>query len=251
MEDRLMTATALSGAVAAMLLLGPEPAKAADECGAPVDGVVTCTPDGNPYPDGITYLTGEDLVPRLEDGVVVYGKPGGRVRVDGEGDADVTIDVAAGASVSGFGFIRSGVEGNTTGGDVVIDARGPIATEGFLAYGIRAVSRDGAISIASGDVSTKGGNGISVGGSGGLVSIDATGHIHSFEGTDFDTTNPVSGMFVFSEGDVRIANSGLVEVDSSPQFIPGTTERARSRPAAFNPMAFLSGATPFASSRAA
>lgn len=220
----LKRGTALNGAIAALLLLGSGAAETAEECGAPLGGVVTCTPEGNPYDSGITYSTSENLILTVENGVVVAAQPG-RVRVDGDGDADVTIDVAAGASIGASGFFRAGVEANAADGDIVINARGPIVTKGFLAYGIRAVSSTGAISITSGDIFSTGGNGISAGGSDKLVSINATGHIHSVEGIDLflPGRNPVSGIFVSSDGEVQIANSGLVEVDAQPEFILGTT----------------------------
>lgn len=220
----LRTGTALNGALAAAFLFSPAPARADDECGRAVNGVVTCRPAGNPYSDGIYYSTKENLTLKVEDGVVVAPEPG-RVRVDGEGDADVTIHVAAGASIGGSGFVRSGVEGNAINGDVFIDARGPIKTKGFLAFGIRGKSNGGAVTIQSGDIRSEGGNGISVSGSAQPISINATGYIHSVEGIDLlgPGRQVVSGIFVVGGGEVQIANSGLVEVDSSPEFIPGTS----------------------------
>ncbi|HEX8256750.1 MAG TPA: hypothetical protein VF589_03890 [Allosphingosinicella sp.] len=208
--------TALGGVLAATLLLAPAAAaaQAGGECGAPEDGVVTCTPEGNPYPRGVYYDTNEDLTLNLADGVVAQQ----RVRVDGQ-DASLTINIAEGASVSGSGFLNSAVEANARGaGDVVIDARGSIASEGFLSNGIRTIADEGSVTITAGDIDSVGGSGVSVSGGTGTVRVETSGQVRAENGAGLfgDSTNTVATVFVLSDGRVEIVNSGLIEQIGDP-----------------------------------
>ncbi|HWT30934.1 MAG TPA: hypothetical protein VN240_07895, partial [Propylenella sp.] len=60
------------GLVLAAYAAAPSPALAANECGPPPPGggTVTCSPNGNPYPNGIEYNVVEDLTVVLQPGVV-------------------------------------------------------------------------------------------------------------------------------------------------------------------------------------
>src|SRR5690606_28001421 len=62
----LLTASALQGVLAAALLAAPLPASAADECGAPSNGVVTCPAQA--YPNGITYDVNGPVTVAVADG---------------------------------------------------------------------------------------------------------------------------------------------------------------------------------------
>ncbi len=151
----------------------PGVAQAADECGVPAGGTVTC-PAGN-YPTGISYPNQvEDLTIVLEDGVDVTGTvqsnsstTGVELRVEGETGTQVTSTAAPGISITssqgtvfvgaddvdtsdtGATGIAAASNANTT---VVADT---VATTGLASPGINA-STDGFFDgsdHASGDVS--------------------------------------------------------------------------------------------------
>lgn len=144
----LLATTALSSAVG----LHIEPAKAADECGVPVNGVVTCAASGSPY-QGVSYTANGDLTVQLDDNVtataVVIGGGGDKTVVGGSG-AGITaaakdstgLDMRSsdgGAlnltldNVSVSGESADGLWLETTG-DVTVDL-GTVTATGFMAYG--------------------------------------------------------------------------------------------------------------------
>ena len=157
----LKSATALGGSIAALLLVAG-PAAAQDECGANPgqDVTVICSTDGNPYSDGITYVTaaGEDVDVTLEDGV--------SVQADGAATPGVSITSGGSATLTGPNAVISTSGDNSAavtvstfgdqGGPITIDV-GDIATSGNLSQGVRAVGAiDQDIDITTATVTTTG-----------------------------------------------------------------------------------------------
>ncbi|CAN5470308.1 hypothetical protein BH10PSE7_BH10PSE7_14350 [soil metagenome] len=222
----LHSATALSGAAAAVLLFTPAPARADSECGASVNGAVTCKPAGNPYATGITYQAPGDLKVNLAPGVAIEGTSG--LHIDGTGDASLSVDAAADTTIAIKGDFASGLDILPQDGNVVINAPRSIKTDGFLAFGIRTGSGKGSVSIVAHDITTRGGSGINVSSFGGKgdIEIQSTGHVRAVTGDADDFLgggNAVSGILVLSAGNVHVANTGTIEVDASPEFVEGTT----------------------------
>jgi len=139
-RSRLFLTTSLSGAIAAAALALPSAAYAADECGTPAGGVVTCAPTGNPYGTGIRYAVSDtdpvqDLTIKLDDGVAI----------DASGDGNAGIRA---------------INGSTAGALTVSGAGSTIHTSGSNAAGIFALNNNpastGGVTVAAGDVSTSG-----------------------------------------------------------------------------------------------
>jgi hypothetical protein len=151
--------TCLSGTAAALLLMMPAALHAADACGAPVNGVVTCPGPGVSYPDGIDYVVDpaarEDLTVNLGDGLTIdtgdsiyaglhIANLNGAVTING-----------AGTTITTSGDGATGMSGHTNVGDLTMHA-GDISTSGNLAAGIVASASQGDISITAGSISTTG-----------------------------------------------------------------------------------------------
>jgi hypothetical protein len=149
----LLFGTALAS-VAACALLSP-PAKAAGECGLASNGTVTCTAAGNPYANGISYASPQDLTVVLADGVVVNSGTNPGVSLTGSGNGAVTLNSAANSIISTTGNGATGVLGMTDSGDLTVNA-GSITTSGGNADGVRGYSQAGAVSISAGAVTTTG-----------------------------------------------------------------------------------------------
>ncbi|MFC4254402.1 autotransporter outer membrane beta-barrel domain-containing protein [Altererythrobacter xixiisoli] len=182
---------------AAMLvaLVHPQAARAqaVDACGAlDTSGHVTCSGDGNPYDDGITYqapAAGDafvDLSVVLADDfamAVPAGLAAPAIDLAANGSASLTLDAEFGASIvsevhgspalrarSAAGDVLINAPSVTTHGDDAraIDARsleggtvhviadGPVATTGLRSRGITAISTGGDVGISAGDVGTTG-----------------------------------------------------------------------------------------------
>lgn len=186
---RLGTSGDLPGRLATRLLLGSAlasvaaglaapAARAQDVCGVPVEGVLTCSPAGNPYPTGIEYSSPAadpaldpgldpdapvfDLTVNLEPGVRVQtagGLPG--VALIGFNDGAVTLEAGqdTGIAVSGTGAI--GVLGLTNYGDLTINTDSIVAT-GRASAGINANSNEGDITITAGTIAVTGNSGVGI-----------------------------------------------------------------------------------------
>lgn len=173
--SRLLLGTALASVAAG---LAAPSAHAQDACGAPVDGVVTCSPADNPYPTGIEYYSPAadpaldpgldptapvlDLTVNLEPGVRVQpgiGLPG--VALIGFNDGAVTLNggVDTAIEVSGTGAI--GVLGLTNYGDLTINTDSIVAT-GRASAGINANSNAGDITITANTIAVTGDSSVGI-----------------------------------------------------------------------------------------
>lgn len=187
-----------------MLPLGiPGLALAADECGSPAGGVVTCSAAGNPYAGGISYTPGaSDLTVILSADAVVQAAVGNMgIAVTG-GTGKVTIDSQG--SVSTEGAMSDGIRA-VTSGDIDIDA-GTVTTDGDDSQAIRAeASGTGTISVDAASVSTTSNN------SSGIYATSDAGNIDiNVDGASTlgDAAAAVSGRS--TSGAVTITNTGVI-----------------------------------------
>ncbi|MCO6181004.1 beta strand repeat-containing protein, partial [Ciceribacter sp. RN22] len=143
------TALALPAATLAFsLFAGVAPVRAADECGLPVGGVVTC--DTTTYTTGpaddIVYSTSTGLIVNVNDPALVIG-PLAATGVSAEGDASNTGDVVVNgttfSSISTSGITSYGLKASnlgTAGAITVTLANGTITTVDEGGYGAYALS---------------------------------------------------------------------------------------------------------------
>jgi hypothetical protein len=180
-RNGLRLGTCLSGAAATLILLSATRAHAADQCGAPVEGIVSCPVSEANYPEGIDYIVDpvepQDLTVNLGDGLAIDtgGSTNNGVHV-GNLNGAVTIN-GAGTTITTSGVGATGMSGVTNVGDLTMHA-GNVATSGYQGHGIVASASQGDIAITAGSVSTAGdvAYGISVlsdGQVGGNVAIEA------------------------------------------------------------------------------
>ena len=134
----LLLGSALGVSIAVMTVGAPDRAWAANECGAvvstPGQDTATCTPAGNTYPSGITYIEANpvDLSVILDTGVVVSTTTNTGVLAIGSTGFDASIYTEAGVSVtSSFNglYARSdaGYASATNVGDVTAGLNGIVA----------------------------------------------------------------------------------------------------------------------------
>lgn len=143
--SRLLAGTAISSG---LLVLAP-PAAAQSACGAPsAGGAVTCTPAGDPYPDGISYTApAGDLSVTVQSGVVASG-----LSVFAQAGATTIVNDGA---ISTSAADRTGVSGRGRLGLTLTSLR-PISTSGDGAPGVFALTSQGAGVVTVGDVTTTG-----------------------------------------------------------------------------------------------
>ncbi len=239
---RFTLASALAGTASALLLALPTAALAQEECGAApaTAGTVVCTPAGNPYTNGVTYIAPPaDLTIVLEDGVRIDTTGGLNLGLLAVGDnaftinggtntlitsdsfgalvsnntdpISVTLDRIVTNGANNFGLIVSSSEGSIT------TSTNAITTNGANADGISASTDTSAITIRSGSVTTSGQN---------AIGIDAN--------SDFGNLNITSGTIGtsgvggggFSGGAVGIlaqtGGTGTVTVNSTTINTAGT-----------------------------
>ena len=141
-----------------MLVVMPSPVAAADECGvAPLTpGTVTCTPAGNPYPNGITYIAPPaDLTIVLQDGVRVNTGGSLNIGVLAVGDSAFTVNGGTNTIITttddgAFGAL---IANNTDPLSVTLDR---IVTSGVNATGVLASSSEGAVTVNTNSITTSG-----------------------------------------------------------------------------------------------
>lgn len=160
LRGRLRVGTAMAGMI---LPLGiPGLALAADECGTPVSGVVTCSAAGNPYAGGITYATGGlDLTVILSADAVVQAAVGsaGIAVIDSAGKITINSD----GRVTTEGDYNNAVTAKSTADAVSVTNTGIISTAGEGSEGIEASSQDGAVSVRNdGTITIAGANGAAI-----------------------------------------------------------------------------------------
>ncbi|MBB3912586.1 hypothetical protein [Sphingomonas desiccabilis] len=190
----------LSTAVASLAagLLAPGVAQAADECGAAQQGVVTCTPAGNPFVNGIEYATPAvdpsqdpgldlgvpvyDLTINLDRGVAIQRADGAGVALIGFNEGGVTLNSAPDTSIAVTGTGSIGILASTNAGDITINTQS-LTASGRASGGINANASSGDITINAGSVAVTGNGtlGISANSYAGDVTInagtvDATGY---------------------------------------------------------------------------
>ena len=153
LRSRLRIGTALAGMV---LPLGiPGLALAADECGAPLGGVVTCTAAGNPYAGGITYGGANFTLNLSADAEVRTSADGVNAVQATSGSGAIQVDNAGVISTAGQSSV--GIMASSPNGDVTVTNGGTIATTGEGAHGINAESTSGKVTVTnSGSVTTEG-----------------------------------------------------------------------------------------------
>ena len=183
-KSRLLVTTGLSSAILLAALALPSPAFAADECGTPIAGVVTCPATGTPFGTGITYTVqpGDpvaDLTINLEDGLKIdaSGNYNAGIHVINSSDSGSIVISAAGTTIHTDGDRADGIfalnnNPNSTGSVTVV--AGDVSTSGYRSDGIYASTNYG----GSGDVSVTAGN-VSVSGAGsvGIHATTQTGNI--------------------------------------------------------------------------
>jgi len=203
--------TALSGS--AMLAMAGVAAPAwaqSGACGTATDGTVTCTPDGNPYSDGIVYRGSQDLTVLLAPGVVVERTTGGpAVSVVASGNASGAVRTADDVAItsSGNGIVVETFR--TAGGDATIDNGANVIA-----------GRSGLLADADGDVIIINRGNIVVGDSlearRGIGAFSANGNVAVQNSGDIDVTSPsfsavgISAFTDLSGGRLEVTNSGAI-----------------------------------------
>lgn len=144
------------GLALAAAAIAASPAQAANECGTPTAGTVTCTTAGNPFTTGITYAPAGDLTLITNSDVAATNT----IRVNGGGTTTITNNGSV-ATTRNATLLTSGATGvfvrGTTG--VVITGNGEISTSGRGSRGIDAAATGtGPVTINVGNVTTTGGN---------------------------------------------------------------------------------------------
>lgn len=229
-------------ALGCSLLVQPAAAVAADECGAPVSGVVTCPATTT----GVSYATIDDLVVNLpasasNTGAIAVKVSGGAGKV-GVVAADIAtsgdnapglvvtttsgaidIDVAK-AATSGTGF--GGVDTNdaiialSDSGAVKVKA-GELSTAGVYTSGVAAESKTGDVTVEVGRV-------VSTGLNGGIISARALsgppgaptagGKVTVVIG-EASTTQPNGVIGAYAFGDVSVT-AGKITATGAPTVTP-------------------------------
>ncbi|MCO6177495.1 autotransporter outer membrane beta-barrel domain-containing protein [Ciceribacter sp. RN22] len=144
------------------MLVGATQVKAADECGLPVAGVVTC--DATTYTTGpaddIIYSTSTGLVVNLNDTTLVIGTVTLGAEVIGT-NADAALNLIAGNITVAGTALSAGLVALTDGtGLATVDmSGGTVATTGDDVFGLLALQlglADATATISGGDVATAG-----------------------------------------------------------------------------------------------
>lgn len=154
---RLTLASALTGTASAILLALPSAALADNECGvAPATpGTVTCTPAGNPYPNGVTYIAPPaDLTIVLQDGVRIDTSGGFDLGLLAVGDIALTVNGGTNTLITSDSF-GALVSNNIDPISVTLDR---IVTNGTNNFGLIVSSSEGAITTSTNAITTSGAN---------------------------------------------------------------------------------------------
>lgn len=174
----LMTTTAMGAA-----LMAAAPALAADECGAPVGGVVTCAASGGPY-GPISYTGVSDATINIE-----AGAEAGPVTLTGTGPLAVV--AGEGSSVSASGANVRGIAADSADGSVNVIAD-LVGATGANAIGISATGAgDVDVQARSVNVSGQGSTGI-------YAYSDGDGGVRVKAGTIEQASDSSSGYGVFA-----------------------------------------------------
>ncbi|MDO9435487.1 autotransporter outer membrane beta-barrel domain-containing protein [Hydrogenophaga sp.] len=191
-------ATLLSMAMLAAFVAWSTPARAANECGAPVFSQVFCSdPAQNPYALGITYSTATSLSVQLSGiNVSTSGLSLSGLRLSGSGSGALQAILANDATIITNGALSDGMSVTSTNSDAIfVIVQGNITTStpavvpgpsptaaGVSARALGALN-GGTVMITQGATSTIQGNGVGTAGLYGLteglgvVSIASSGYI--------------------------------------------------------------------------
>ncbi|WP_420606490.1 beta strand repeat-containing protein [Novosphingopyxis sp.] len=191
----------------------PQAAQAQNQCGAPQDGTVTCSPDNNPYNTGIQYAPVEDLTIVLDSNVVVApdGTTSGVVL---QGNVQGAVTAQTGATINSNG---SGIFVNTAGTTVDNGATITAGTRGIGAYSNNdvTVTNTGAITVDGDRSGANFASAIAAGSDVGPVSVTNSGAI-TLSGSDFfsngviaQTYNGASAIEIVNSGDIALATTGV------------------------------------------
>lgn len=205
----VLRAGSASGAIAFAIFALPSAAVAQNECGiAPVGGgTVTCDADGNPYPNGVTYIAPlDDLTIVLEEGVVIdtSGNLNPGVLVLGTGATDITVLGGTNTAITTDAIGAFGVLGATTSGALRLSLD-EITTTGANATGIVATSESGLVTVDVNTITTAGANadGISANTNGGNIAIVAGNvTVTGVDSTAITATSDAGNVSVTSTGTV-------------------------------------------------
>ncbi len=185
----------------AALLFSGGAAQAADECGPPVNGQVTCNADADdstpnvvdPYANGITYNhAGSDgLTLKLDDADIEVGGSG--VRVEGTSEGNISVQMDGGKITTSGEFARALWARTTgTGAALALMGGGSVTTNGRDSYGLYASTGDGSAATAQLD-----------GGSVATVGVAAYG----LRAVIFNDDNEATATARMTAGDVRISSN--------------------------------------------
>lgn len=184
------------------LALTPAAAFAADECGLGAE--VTCTPAGNPYGAGISYLPATDFTIHMQDGVSVdtSGSLGiGLLVLQGGPTQSITVDAPTGVTINTTDDGAFGALLATTAGDITANVA-TVTTSGLNAIGVIASSADGDVGLTVNSVTTLGA---------GAVGIDAatnTGDVTILSDTVSTNGDGAAGIRAFSDsGDIDVTSN--------------------------------------------
>lgn len=136
------------GCAIAALCVGSlaSPAFAANECGVPSGGSVTCAPNPGNYPGGITYVAPADITVNAPATVTVATAAPATNGITITGAQAATLAGAATVSTTGAG--SNGVELTTGTGPAKVNV-GDVSTSGALAKAVSATSISGSATITA------------------------------------------------------------------------------------------------------
>ena len=202
----LFVSTVLGGGIMALASLTASPAAAQNECGsAPLGGTVTCTPAGNNYSNGITYVAvANPLTVVLQNGVNINTTGGIRpgVQLTGVGNASFVLQ-GLGATVTTDANNASGVFATTDTGNINLGI-GSVTTSGTNASGVRAASAAGNIAVNATTVRTSGA------GSNGVDASTPLGDINVNAGSIATTGTNANGVLATTNrGNISVAPASV------------------------------------------
>ena len=216
--------SALGALGAGSLALAPGAAFAANECGAPSGGVVTCTSAGNPYPNGISYAPASSLTLNLNPDVLATGP----VNVLDFGAGTIVVNNNGSISLPNKGFGPAALSATGQNGPVTVTSN-LISTAG-LNGGINAYSA-GAVTVTANSVLTNGPgvyihSGTTATANTTTVATNGFGH----EGVKIDglsgaalTFGTITTNGGYARGVLAFANSGPVTVTGTSVSTVGDT----------------------------
>lgn len=228
--NRLMSTTALSGLVAGGLIitLTPGVARAADECGAAVAGVVTCAKAGSPYAAGVSYAASGPLTINIEadattSKVEMMGDGLGAMSLNALGTeiggATTSVGVlaihsappASGVTTIAVGKVTAGGPGASGQGIIAMGAYGLDISADVITAGHRGINvAPGGAPGAAGDVNIRFNRmDVDSGGGGAGVTGESYGDAAIIFG-DMDVTGDLTrGLSFKSHGDMRVHGTSI------------------------------------------